>query len=141
MRPLTDSYRSEWKALGKPPAELPLMGLTRHIVIAETEGEARDIAEGAYRPWRYNMEVLWKQRGVPFPLHGILPEEFDLLQRSGHGLAGTPAQARDYIAAEAEAAGVNYFVCDMAFGNITFAQVLRSVELFAQEVMPAFADA
>src|SRR5271166_1981875 len=137
MRPLTDSYRGQWEALGKPPAELPLMGLTRHIVIAESEGKARDIAARGYRPWRENMEILWKQRGVPFPLAGILPEEFDQLQRAGHGLAGTPAQVRDYIAAEASAAGVNYFVCDMAFGNIAFDEAMHSVELFARDVMPA----
>jgi len=57
------------------------------------------------------------------------------------GFAGTPAQARDYVAAQAEGAGINYFVCDMAFGDITLAEAKRSVELFAQEVMPAFAQA
>jgi hypothetical protein len=29
----------------------------------------------------------------------------------------------------------------MAFGDIAFAEAERSVELFAREVMPAFADA
>ena len=140
-RPLTDAYRAEWKALGKGEDELPLLGLTRHIVVADTEPAACTIARRAYRPWRRHMELLWEQRGVPFPLEGTLPNEFEPLQRSGHGFAGTPAGARDYIAEQAEEGGINYFVCDLAFGDITFDEARRSVELFAEEVMPAFAEA
>jgi alkanesulfonate monooxygenase SsuD/methylene tetrahydromethanopterin reductase-like flavin-dependent oxidoreductase (luciferase family) len=139
-RPLTDAYRSEWATRGKLETELPLLGLTRHIVIADTDAQAQDIAQRAYRPWRRNMELLWEQRGVPFPLQETLPHEFDRLQRSGHGFAGNPAAARDYIAEQAEAGGVNYVVCDMAFGNIAYDEASRSVELFAQQVMPAFAQ-
>ena len=86
------------------------------------------------------MALLWEQRGVPFPLQGTLPEEFDPLQRSGHGFAGTPAGARDYIAEQVEEGGVNYMVCDLAFGDITFDEAKRSIALFAEEVMPAFAE-
>jgi len=87
------------------------------------------------------MAVLWEQRGVPFPLQGELADEFEVLQDHGVGFAGTPAGARDYIAAQAEGSGINYFVCDMAFGDITAAEAKRSIELFAREVMPAFAQA
>ena len=48
---------------------------------------------------------------------------------------------RDYIATQIEAAGATYFVCDFAFGTIGHDEAMRSVELFAREVMPAFADA
>jgi hypothetical protein len=47
---------------------------------------------------------------------------------------------RDYIAREIAATGVNYYVCDFAFGTIANDEAMRSIELFAQEVMPAFAD-
>jgi alkanesulfonate monooxygenase SsuD/methylene tetrahydromethanopterin reductase-like flavin-dependent oxidoreductase (luciferase family) len=140
-RSLTDAYRAEWKAVGKSESALPLLGLTRHIVVADTNDEARNIAQRAYRPWRRHMALLWEQRGVPFPLQETLPQEFDALQQTGHAFAGTPAGARDYIAAQAEAGGVNYIVCDMAFGHITFDEAMHSVELFANEVMPAFGDA
>jgi alkanesulfonate monooxygenase SsuD/methylene tetrahydromethanopterin reductase-like flavin-dependent oxidoreductase (luciferase family) len=139
MRLLVDQFQAEWRALGKPAETLPCIGVTRHMVIADTENEARNIAARAYRPWRRNMEVLWEQRGVPFPLQGELAEEFDVLQNHGVGFAGTPDGARDYIAAQREGSGINYFVCDMAFGDITLAEARRSIELFAREVMPAFA--
>jgi hypothetical protein len=48
---------------------------------------------------------------------------------------------RNYIASQAEAAGATYFVCDFAFGTISPEEVMKSVELFARDVMPAFADA
>ena len=63
------------------------------------------------------------------------------LQAHGHAIAGTPAQVRDYIAAQVAAAGASYFVCDFAFGTIGHDEAMRSVALFAQEVMPAFAEA
>ena len=141
MRPLVEKFRAEWAARGKPPEALPSIGVTRHIVVAESEAEARAIAARAYRPWRRNMAVLWEQRGVPFPLQGELADEFDHLQRHGVGFAGTAAGARDYVAAQAEGSGINYFVCDMAFGDMSFAEAERSVTLFAREVMPAFAQA
>jgi len=141
MRPLVEQFRAEWKVRGKQAEAFPCIGVTRHIVVAETETEARNIAARAYRPWRRNMEVLWEQRGVPFPLQGELADEFDVLQHHGVGFAGTPTGARDYVAAQAEGSGINYFVCDMAFGDITLTEAKRSVELFAREVMPAFAKA
>jgi len=45
---------------------------------------------------------------------------------------------RAYIAEQAEAAGATYFVCDFAFGTMSCEEAMRSVELFAAEVMPAF---
>src|SRR5260370_17646094 len=73
-RPLSDAYRAEWKELGKGEAELPMLGLTRHIVVADTEAEARKIAQRAYRPWRRHMALLWGQKAGPFPLQGTPPQ-------------------------------------------------------------------
>jgi alkanesulfonate monooxygenase SsuD/methylene tetrahydromethanopterin reductase-like flavin-dependent oxidoreductase (luciferase family) len=140
-RAIIDLYKAEWRKHGRSEAELPMMGINRHIVVAETEAAARDIARRAYRPWRRHMELLWAKFDVPFPLKDGLPEEWDPLQAHGHAIAGPPTQVRDYIAGQAEAAGATYFVCDFAFGTISHEEVMKSVELFAREVMPAFADA
>ncbi len=141
LRQITERYRAEWQALGKPESELPLMGVNRHIVVANSEAEARDTARRGYPRWRQHMAQLWHQYDVPFPLETALPEEWDPLQKKGDAIAGTPAQVRDYIATEIAATGVNYYVCDFAFGAITHDEARRSLELFAAEVMPAFAEA
>jgi alkanesulfonate monooxygenase SsuD/methylene tetrahydromethanopterin reductase-like flavin-dependent oxidoreductase (luciferase family) len=140
-RSIIDLYKAEWRRHGRPDAELPMMGINRHIVVAPTEAEARDIAHRAYRPWRRHMELLWAKYDVPFPLKAALPDEWDPLQAHGHSIAGTPDQVGDFIASQAEAAGATYFVCDFAFGTISHAEAMQSVELFARDVMPAFAEA
>ena len=45
---------------------------------------------------------------------------------------------KDYVAEVTEASGASYFVCDFAFGTIGFDEAMRSIDLFAREVMPAF---
>jgi alkanesulfonate monooxygenase SsuD/methylene tetrahydromethanopterin reductase-like flavin-dependent oxidoreductase (luciferase family) len=140
VRAILDSYRAEWKKLGRSEADLPLLGVNRHIIIADTEAEALDTARRGYPAWREHMGQLWHEYNVPFPLEAALPEDFGVLQQHGDAIAGTPAMVRDYIAREIAATGVNYYVCDFAFGTIANDEAMRSIELFAQEVMPAFAD-
>ncbi len=108
------------------------------MVLAETDADARAAACHAYPAWRTNMERLWKQRGVPFPLD--LPNAFDDYQRAGFGFAGTAAGARDYIREQIETGGINYLVCGVAFGALPLAAALRTADLLAREVLPAFAD-
>ena len=135
---IIDLYKSEWQKLGRRDGDMPMMGINRHIVIADTESAARDTARSAYRPWRQNMERLWAKYDVPFPLGASLPQEWDALQAHGHAIAGTPSQVRDFIAEAIEASSATYFVCDFAFGSMSHAEAMRSVELFAAEIMPAF---
>ena len=137
-RAIIELYKSEWRKLGRAEADLPLMGINRHIVVAETEAAARDAARRAYRPWRKHMELLWAKYEVPFPLKASLPEEWDALEAHGHAIASTPAKVKDYVAEVTEASGASYFVCDFAFGTMSHEEALRSTELFAREVMPAF---
>lgn len=138
-RAIIEHYKAEWTKLGRDAGTLPMVGVNRHIVVGESESQARDIARRAYRPWRRHMEHLWAKYAVPFPLKDALPEEWDLLQARGHGIAGTPGQVRNYVGAVAEAAGANYFVCDFVFGTIAYEEAQRSIELFSGEVMPVFA--
>jgi alkanesulfonate monooxygenase SsuD/methylene tetrahydromethanopterin reductase-like flavin-dependent oxidoreductase (luciferase family) len=138
-RAIIELYRSEWKKRGRAEADLPRLGINRHIVVADTEAGACDIAARAYRPWRQHMELLWAKYDVPFPLAAALPTEWEPLQAHGHAIAGTPDQVREFIKAQAGASGATYFCCDFAFGTISQEEAMRSVELFAKEVMPAFA--
>jgi alkanesulfonate monooxygenase SsuD/methylene tetrahydromethanopterin reductase-like flavin-dependent oxidoreductase (luciferase family) len=134
VKAIVDAYRGAWRGAGA----LPLMGVFRHVVVAESDAAALDIARAAYRPWRYSMEVLWKWGGVEFPIGGIYPSEFDALQAMGMGVAGNPETVRRYIAAMVEATDINYFVADLVFGSIPFEAASRSIDLFAREVMPKF---
>jgi alkanesulfonate monooxygenase SsuD/methylene tetrahydromethanopterin reductase-like flavin-dependent oxidoreductase (luciferase family) len=135
-RAISERYRAEWAKLGHPQEPAPLIGLNRHIVLAETEADAIATAERAYRRWRRHMEYLWVARGYAFPL--ALPQEIGPLLAVGGAYAGTAEGARRYIAEQIETAGANYFICDITFGDMTLAEALRTVELLGREVMPFF---
>jgi alkanesulfonate monooxygenase SsuD/methylene tetrahydromethanopterin reductase-like flavin-dependent oxidoreductase (luciferase family) len=136
-RTIADRFRAEWKALGQPQEPPPLIGLNRHIVLADNEDDARRVIERAYRRWRRHMEILWVQHGHQFPL--ALPQDVGPLLAAGGAFAGTAAGARRYIAEQIETSGANYFICGITFGDITLAEGTRTVELLGRDVMPEFA--
>jgi len=138
VKVLADAYRAAWVKDGNKAAELPLVGVFRHVVVADTDAEAREVARGAYRRWREHMEFLWDWGGVPFPLTQIYPDNLETLEGMAMGVAGSPETVRRYVADSVAQTGVNYFVCDMAFGSLPYEASARSVELFAKDVMPAF---
>ncbi len=138
IKAITDAYRAAWQAGTNTGTTMPLMGAFRHVVVAETDAKALDIARAAYRPWRHHMAFLWDWGGMPFPIAGIYPEDFDTLQARGMAIAGAPETVRRYVAATVASTGITYFVADLAFGSIPFDAASRSVDLFAREVMPKF---
>lgn len=139
-RLIVDRYKAEWVKLGKSLADLPKIGITRHVVIAETDQEARAIARRAYRKWHDSFTHLWRQAGMEVPFVSTLyPPEWDDLQAVGNGYAGSPETVKRLVAEEVEKTGINYLLSGFAFGDTSVAEVTRSVESFAQVVMPAFA--
>ena len=136
VRTLTDAYKSEWASLGRADADLPPLGVSRQIVVADTNEKALEIASRAFTPFTDNLTHLWKKFNVAMP-PGVSSGRFESAS-SGHRYAGDPAGARGWVAEHAEKAGINYFSLEFAFGDMTFAETLRSAELFAAEVMPAF---
>ena len=120
------------------PQDIPFMGVSRLIVVAETDDEAMGVARRAYRRWFESINLLWRKYDVPSPLDGVLPEDFADWHAAGAGFAGTPAKAIEYVAAQEEEAGINYFCADLVFGDITFEEASRTVELFESEIIPAF---
>jgi alkanesulfonate monooxygenase SsuD/methylene tetrahydromethanopterin reductase-like flavin-dependent oxidoreductase (luciferase family) len=137
-RAISDRYVQEWSRLGRDTAALPKIGITRHIVVADTDAEARRIAEPAYRHWREAMDWIWRRSGVAFTLQDIYPADFAALEHIGHGVAGSPARVRDYITRLKEETGVNYVLCQMVFGDMNFTDAEHSIRLFARAVMPEF---
>lgn len=52
-------------------------------------------------------------------------------------MAGSPESVRGFME-EYAATGANYMVCSFQWGNLSHAQAMRSVELWATEIMPAY---
>lgn len=137
VRLVTDMYREHWREAGKSAAALPCLGVSRHIVVAESDHEAREIARRAYRPWLEHLFHLWKVHGTR-PASLAFPETFDEAQELGLGIAGAPDTVKAWVAAEAERTGINYLVCRLAFGDMTYEESLRSTQLLGEYVLKPY---
>ncbi len=136
MRRLTDAYRAEWERIGNDPAELPLMGVGRHVVVAETEREAMAIARRGYDRWRASFMKLWVAKGMMPSPQAVFPERYEDAEAQGRAVAGTPDKVRDFLQQTIDQSGLNYLLCRFAFGDITGNEALASVDLFTRHVMP-----
>jgi alkanesulfonate monooxygenase SsuD/methylene tetrahydromethanopterin reductase-like flavin-dependent oxidoreductase (luciferase family) len=135
VRRLTDKYRAEWATAGFDPREVPLMGMSRHIVIAESDDIAVQAARRAYEKWYQSLMTLWRKHG----LHSEnvnFPDNFDKAERMGLAFAGSAARVRSALFSEITKSGINYLLFRAAFGDLTLTEAMRSVELFTTEVMP-----
>ncbi len=138
-RIISDRYRATRTRLGKDPQQLPLIGMARHVVVAETDAEALRIARRAYPRWRDSFRWLFQRHGAAPRISALYPPTFDELMAIDNGIAGSPAKVREFVAGEIAATGTNYLLSWFAFGDMTLAESLRSLELFTRDVMPAFA--
>jgi alkanesulfonate monooxygenase SsuD/methylene tetrahydromethanopterin reductase-like flavin-dependent oxidoreductase (luciferase family) len=137
VRAIVDRYAARWAEAGHAPQDMPFVGTTRHIVVAETDEQARKIAEPAYLQWYNSFMKLWLQHGSA-PQLAMFPTNLAQAQQAGVALVGSPATVREMLAEQVERSGANYMLCRFAFGTVTLAEATQSVELFHREVMPGF---
>jgi alkanesulfonate monooxygenase SsuD/methylene tetrahydromethanopterin reductase-like flavin-dependent oxidoreductase (luciferase family) len=138
VRALTDAYRAEWASLGRAEADLPPLGITRSIVVADSNEAAMAIANRAFVRFRQNFEMLWRKFNVPLPAV-LSADTFEGIHATGHFYAGDPAGAAAWVQRHRDIGGINYMALELCFGDMTQEETQRSAELFATEVMPRFA--
>jgi hypothetical protein len=68
------------------------------------------------------------------PAHPRSPE-FDQMMEIGHAIAGKPETVRQFLQAQLDESAANYLVGQFAFGDLSLAESLRTVELFKNAVM------
>jgi alkanesulfonate monooxygenase SsuD/methylene tetrahydromethanopterin reductase-like flavin-dependent oxidoreductase (luciferase family) len=130
--PLFERYREVWQRKHGEPG-LPRLGISRHVVVAGTEGEAEAIGRANYAVWFANLTKLWRDFGA-VPVR--FATDFDEARRRGVAIAGPPARVREEIARQVEVSGCTYMACRLMFGEMTEAEALASIDLFTAEVMP-----
>ena len=124
----------------KPPHPLKV-GVQRAVYVTDSVADARAAAEEA----RWNMRVTLSLRNhqerveggraiaVPMPNE---PAVDDLLDR--FLVIGTPDTCIRQLERIQELVGITHFNCSFWFGDLEHPRVLKSMELFAKDVMPAF---
>jgi alkanesulfonate monooxygenase SsuD/methylene tetrahydromethanopterin reductase-like flavin-dependent oxidoreductase (luciferase family) len=138
IRPAAERYRATWRETCSGKV-LPKIGIGRIIVVAPSDDEALRIARRAYPIWHQNFTYLFRMHGRA-QAHPR-PPDFDAMIARGQAIAGTPTKVAEFLAAQIAEIGCNYVLGQFAFGDVTLAECLRSVELFANDVMPALRKA
>jgi luciferase family oxidoreductase group 1 len=123
------------------PARVPEVGVQRAVYVTESEADARAVVEEA----RWNMRVtlslrngyerVEQGRAIPVATDDE-PDTDDLLDR--FLVIGTPDTVVRQIERVKNVVGISHFNCSFWFGDLDQPRVLKSMELFAREVMPAF---
>lgn len=127
-------YKEEWQKIhGGSGKKMPHAGITRHIYVAETDAKAEERGRIGFDKFFASLEYLWKKFAAnPIGLGNVNRSREEAL------VTGTPATVREKIEQQIEQSGANYFVARFAYGNLTHEESVRSLELFANEVMPHF---
>jgi alkanesulfonate monooxygenase SsuD/methylene tetrahydromethanopterin reductase-like flavin-dependent oxidoreductase (luciferase family) len=128
-------------AVAKP--EIPggtVIGVNRQAVVADTVADARRIAKPAFDRWYSSLTKLERENvaGPRYVTH--VTGDMETALKSGQMIAGTPDTVRAEIARQAAAIGVNYMNFSFFFGTVALEDALRSLTLFAREVMPQLAS-
>jgi alkanesulfonate monooxygenase SsuD/methylene tetrahydromethanopterin reductase-like flavin-dependent oxidoreductase (luciferase family) len=129
-----DRYRLIWPQVHKPTTPFPKLGLGRFIVVAPTDAEAMALARRAYLVWHASFTYLFRRHDRP--QSHPRPATFDLVVERGQGVAGSPATVTQFLSKQLDETLCNYLVGQFAFGDISREEGLRSIGLFADEVMP-----
>jgi len=130
-----EEHRHDAGRLGANIAR-PRLGMNRQILIAPSDEQALAEAASAFESWWQSFDYLWQ-------LHG----DSTYARRGGFAtqreqetiIAGSPATVREIIARAFAQSGCTYITLCFTWGSITHEQALRSMKLFVEEVMPAFA--
>jgi len=130
-----ERYRQVWPQVHAASVPFPKLGLGRFVVVAPTDGEALALARRAYPVWHASFTHLFRRHGRS--QSHPRPATFDLVMERGQGIAGSPATVADFLGKQLDHTLCNYMVGQFAFGDLTLSETLRSVGLFADEVMPA----
>jgi alkanesulfonate monooxygenase SsuD/methylene tetrahydromethanopterin reductase-like flavin-dependent oxidoreductase (luciferase family) len=134
VRAITDRYRAEWAAAGHAPEAIPLLGINRFVIAADTDQEAMALGRRAWPRFYAQFMKLWVKHGTQ-PRYARIPEDFETLVKNGAAIAGSPSSIRDQVHRMAADAGVSTFISQFSFGDLTHDEVMSSARIFARELI------
>jgi len=114
-----------------PVTEWPL---TRDVIIADTDAQARELAEKHIMiSYRKEYAGGWKH---PF-IDASIATDLDKLMEDRF-IIGGPDQVIPKVRKFVDEYGMNHLICRMFFPGMPHRHIMRELELLATEVMPAF---
>ncbi|OGK94840.1 MAG: hypothetical protein A2X50_06850 [Candidatus Rokubacteria bacterium GWF2_70_14] len=117
--------------LTAPTAEWPL---TRDVIIADTDKEARELAERHIMvSYRKEYAGGWKH---PF-IDAAIATDLDTVMQDRF-LIGSPDRVIEALRPFVTQYGMTHLICRLFFPGMPHAHIMRELDLLAREVMPAF---
>jgi alkanesulfonate monooxygenase SsuD/methylene tetrahydromethanopterin reductase-like flavin-dependent oxidoreductase (luciferase family) len=108
--------------------------VTRDVIIADTDKEARDLAERHIMvAYRKEYAGGWKH---PF-IDASIATDLDALKKDRF-LIGGPAEIIRALKPFVEQYGMTHLICRLFFPGMPHRHIMRELELLAKEIMPAF---
>jgi alkanesulfonate monooxygenase SsuD/methylene tetrahydromethanopterin reductase-like flavin-dependent oxidoreductase (luciferase family) len=145
------AYKEAFAKRGRaaqPKAEFPggaVIGVQRHVFVADTDEEAKRFAKPAMELHLKNLNWLRDKHGVSGAsslvsrLNVPRGATYEECVADGTVIAGNPDRVRAEIERQVAELGVNYLLCYLFLGTMTLAEALRSLSLFSTEIMPKLA--
>lgn len=128
--PFVNLYKQAALEVGRDLHDLPL-GINTHVFVSDTSQKAGD---DYYPTYAAMMNRIGKERGWP-PLSR---EQFDANRSpKGYLMVGSVQQVIDKILYEHELFGHTRFLAQMSVGTIDHKSVMKSMELYGTQVVPA----
>jgi alkanesulfonate monooxygenase SsuD/methylene tetrahydromethanopterin reductase-like flavin-dependent oxidoreductase (luciferase family) len=115
------------------------IGTNRYCVVADTDADARRIAEPAFNRWFANLTKLERENVSGPKFTHAFQANFEGAVAGGQFLCGSPDTVRKELERQVDAIGHNYIVTGFYMGNIAHEDAMRSMRLYATEVMPKLA--
>ena len=130
-------YRQNLREAGLDPASQP-NPLTREVVIAETDAQAREIAEkhllinyrDEYGGGKWKHPLIGNEDAAPV-------DQFDAISEDRF-LVGSPETVINQLQKFVDAFGVDHLICRLYFPGIPHDFIMNELRLLAKEVMPVF---
>lgn len=111
----------------------PRFGVLRHVLVADTDAAAFELAEAAFTSHYANFVWLWEKLGMeqaPKPdLQQLVDERLFFV--------GSPETVAEQAGSLVEETGVNYLASAFGWGDLDREAMLHSIDLFDREVIPA----
>lgn len=142
---LAQTAKAHRDALAHPVADcnpgtaVPTFAVKRHFYVAATDEAAQARIEKAYPIYHENLARLWKQYNEPFPSRDpSFGGDMHAAQAAQDLLIGSPDTVAEHIEILARDVGAEYVILAFAWGDLSHREVLESLDLFVNEVMPRF---
>jgi alkanesulfonate monooxygenase SsuD/methylene tetrahydromethanopterin reductase-like flavin-dependent oxidoreductase (luciferase family) len=146
-----EAYKAALKKRGapaQPKADFPggaVIGVQRHIFVADTDAEAHRFAKPAMDFHLAHINWLRDKHGVSGAsslttrLNTPRGADYEACIADGSVVSGSPQTVRTELERQIKELGINYLLTYLFLGTMSLADALRSLDLFTSEVMPHLA--